>query len=345
MKKTEKLALTMRRLQRIDGLVRDYKMRLAERLKRTRKLFGTRVCAVDLHSHSNFSDGASTVEENCERAKLAGIDFLFATDHGQIRQKRPALKCRWASWGEESRADSNHIGMLHPRQVHDVVEGETVAVGIERARRLAPFVWAAHPAGFSKPSPKQMAKWAADLSAVDNLAMEVLNGFAVSDRAYHRTGPWGVELLDRLLCAGRHVTPLGVSDTHVMVEIGNSWTGVFASRCAAPSIIKALAAGCCFASESSLVHLACNGKAMGSTLKKRNGSALTLRFRVADSAGIAWVRIVSRGRVIKTWDAKGKTVLDGTLGRKASAKPTYYRLESAATDNRRAFSSPLYIEG
>ncbi len=334
----------MRRLEGLDGLVKQYKMRLAERLTRTRKLFGRKVYAVDLHSHSNLSDGASTVKENCDRARVAGLDFLFATDHGQIRQKRPALRCPWASWGEESCAVRCHIGLLHPKRVHHPVEGETVAEGIRRARKVSPFVWAAHPAGFSKPSEDQMAKLAADLGAVDNPAMEVLNGFAVVDRAYYRTGPWGVELLDRLLCAGKHVTPLGVSDTHLMVEIGNAWTGVFASRCAAPSIIKALAAGHCFASESSLVFLTCNGKPMGSTLKKKKGSALTLRFRVADSAGIAWARIVSHGRVIKTWDAKGESVLAGTLARKAGARPTYYRLESGATDDRRAFSSPVYIE-
>ena len=343
MKGAERHALTMRRLQRLDGLVRNYKMRLAERLDRSRKLFGTRVYAVDPHSHSNFSDGSSTVAENCERAQLAGLDFLFASDHGQIRQKRSALSCPHASWAEESSAGGYHIGLLQPKRTHHARQGESAAAGIDRARKVSPFVWAAHPAGFSKPSPERMAKLAADLGAVDNPAMEVLNGFNVIDRAYYRTGRWGAELFDRLLCAGKHVTPVGASDTHTMVEIGNAWTGVFASRRAALPIIKALTAGYCFASESSLVHLACNGKPMGSTLRKKKGSALTLRFRVADSAGIAWVRIVSQGRVIKEWDAKGKTLLTGTLARKASARPTYYRLESAATDDRRAFSSPIYV--
>jgi len=243
MKSAERQALTMRRLQGIDGLVRDYKMRLAERLNATRKLFGTRVYVVDPHSHSNFSDGSSTVAENCERAQLAGLDFLFASDHGQIRQKRSALSCPHASWAEESSAGGYHIGLLHPKRVHHPAEGETVAEGIHRARKVSPFVWAAHPAGFSKPSPERMAKLVADLSDVDDPGMEVLNGFAVVDRAYYRTGPWGAELFDRLLCAGKHVTPLGVSDTHLMVEIGNSWTGVFAARHTAPSIIKAPAAG------------------------------------------------------------------------------------------------------
>jgi len=318
-------------------------MRLGERLDRSRKLFGTRVYAVDLHSHSNFSDGTSTVAENCERAQLAGLDFLFASDHDQIRQKRSVLTCPYASWAEESRTNSFHIGLLRPRRTHHRRLDESAAAGIDRARKVSPFVWAAHPAGFSKPPPERMAKLVADLGAVDNPAMEVLNGFNVVDRAYYRTGPWGAELFDRLLCAGKHVTPIGASDTHSMVEIGNAWTGVFAARRAASPIIKSLATGYCFASESSLVHLACNGKPMGSTLRKKKGSALTLRFRVADSAGITWVRIVSQGRVIKEWHANGKTVLAGTLGRKAGARPTYYRLESAATDDRRAFSSPIYV--
>ena len=79
------------------------KLAMSERLEATRKLFKKKVLAVDIHSHSTFSDGCSTIAENCQDAKeRAKIDFLFCTDHSTIAQKRSLAKFPWAALGQES---------------------------------------------------------------------------------------------------------------------------------------------------------------------------------------------------------------------------------------------------
>jgi len=139
------------------------------------------------------------------------------------------------------------------------------------------------------------------------------------------------------------VTALGGSDAHGPDEIGSVWTGVLGAVRSASSIIKALNAGRCFASEASLMSFTANGAPMGATVTAAKGSKVELGYRVADSAGIASVRVISQGKVVKEIRAGGETVVDGRLTRKAGAQATSYRLESTAADDRRAFSTPIYL--
>ena len=83
---------------------------------------------------------------------------------------------------------------------------------------------------------------------------------------------------------------------------------------------------------------------MGSTLHARNGTTLKFNLRVADSAGLQAIRIVSQGRVVKEILPKGDKVVDTIWKAKAGSKNRYFRLESAACDDRRAFSTPIYVE-
>ena len=59
---------------------------------------------------------------------------------------------------------------------------------------------------------------------------------------------------------------------------------------------------------------------MGSTLKLKAGTKLKLRARVAAAAGVAWVRVISDGKVIKEVWPKHKPVVDLALDRKPARK-------------------------
>ena len=319
------------------------KERMGKRLAATRKLFGRKVLAVDIHSHSTYSDGCSTVAENVARATgLSGLDFLFCTDHETLAQRRSAGRLARAGLGEESFGGRFHVGLLCPSKLHK--GSATVAEAVASARRIAPFVWVAHPVGFSgQDEPENFEKTVTELAAIDRPAIEVMNGFTSISRVYPRTGIWGVRLMDRLLQLGKRVTPLAGSDAHGLVEFGGCWTGVFAARREAGSIARALDAGRCFASEAPLLDFTCNGKRMGESVRVSKGRQLRLRFRVADAYGLAWVRIVSGGKTIKEFRIRGDKVFEGQLVRKAGARRAYYRLETVADDDRRAFSSPIYV--
>lgn len=343
MKTQEKERLKQAQYTRLGNLMRNYKRDLAERLAGTRKLFGRRAYVVDIHTHSNYSDGVGTVEENYERVKHVGLDFFFATDHGSIGQKRFVRKWADASWGQEPGASPHHLGLLCGSRLF-VTRSDGVAAQFERAKKIAPFVWIPHPVGwypgvwYTDDTIEMLWTLGADF------AIEVMNAANKVTRAYDAFDAKAVTVWDRLLCDGKKVTALGGSDAHSPDEIGSVWTGVFAATRTAPSIIKALNKGRCFASEASLLDFSCSGRPMGATVRKRRGAKLELRFRVVDAGGIASVRIISQGRVVKEVHAKGKTVVESTWTRKVGARPVYYRLESTASDDRRAFSTPIYVE-
>ena len=174
--------------------------------------------------------------------------------------------------------------------------------------------------------------------------MEIMNGANKITRAYDDLDARAVEVWDRLLCDGRKVTALGGSDAHSPAQIGIAWTGAFAPRRTAASIVEALGAGNCFASEAPIMMLSCDEQPMCATVRRKRGSNVELCFRIADAIGIASVRIVSDGRAIRSFCADGQQIVEGRLSQKAGGKPRYCRFECTAMDGRRAFSSPVYVE-
>ena len=343
MKAAEKEKLKQVRYARLDNMIWHYKKDLSERLAETRKLFGQQVYAVDIHTHSTYSDGLGTVEENYQRLKHAGLDFFFATDHGSLRQKRVVRRWADASWGQEPGAGAHHIGLLCNKHLFRP-RSDSIAADFQRAKKIASFVWIPHPAGWYP------GTWYTN-KAIETLwtlgpefPIEVMNGAHKIVRAYDAFDAKAVTVWDQLLCDGKKIAALGGSDAHGPDDIGSVWTGIFAPRCTAPSIIKALNEGHCFASEASLLDFSCNSRPMGSTLRKRKDTTLKLRYRVADAAGIASIRIISQGSMIREVHPQGQTVIEDTWTRKVGTKPVYYRLESSANDDRRAFSTPIYVE-
>ena len=342
MKRAEKEQLKQRGWKRLGNMILCYKHDMAERMAGTRKLFDRRVYAIDIHTHSNYSDGTGTVDENYECAKHSGLDFLFATDHMSIRQKRVTAKWSDTSWGQEPAMGTHHVGLLCNSRLFKP-RSDNAAADFERAKKIAPFVWIPHPVGWYPNTWYSDKKIEQLWTLGDEFAMEVINGANKIVHAYDAFDAKAVRIWDRLLSAGRRVSALGGSDAHGPYEIASVWTGVFAARRTASSIIIALNKGLCFASEASMLEFSCSGQPMGAMIRKRKGANLELRFRVVDAAGIASVRVISQGKVVNKVHAKGQTVVHGSFTRKVGPHPTYYRLESTASDDRRAFSTPIYV--
>lgn len=341
MKTAEELA--QKRFARLVRLTSFYKRDLAMRLRESKRLLGGRVLAVDIHTHSKFSDGTGTLEENHACAVNAGLDFFFATDHASLRQKPGVKKWQNVSWGQEPGAGHHHIGLLRPSRLFRPRQ-DSIAADFERARGLAEFVWIPHPAGWYPqmwyPQERIDSLW----TLGKDFAVEVMNGANKLVRAFDAFDAKAVEIWDKLLCEGRKVAALGGSDAHCPDEIGSVWTGIQGGACSARSIIKALNTGRCFASEAPLLAFSGDGKPMGSTLRKRRGASVKLHFRVADFGGLASIRIISNGAVIRKIRANGKRLVTGDLRVKVPSQRAYFRLETTASDDLRAFSSPIYIE-
>ncbi len=345
MTRTQKLKqLQDRRHAGTFNSVTRYRKRMAGLIAASRELLGKKVYLTDVHTHSSYSDGAGTVAENAEWAAMAGLDFIFATDHGKTDAKRVVGKLPNAGWGEETGGGWYHIGILEPTPAHKYRNEATVAEAWEEVKSLTQFQWLAHPFWeYEQPPEDQYQQVLSDMSGLGDMAMEIANGCCEVADAYFLTGAAGSRLVDELLCQGQRVTLLGVSDCHLVMDIGTAWTGVYADRCDSASLIETMRAGNCFASEAPLLDVSCNGKPMGATLKPRIGAKLKLRALVAAAAGVAWVRVMSGGKVIKEVWPKHEPLVDLSLERKAARKDSYFRIETADANGRRAFSTPIYI--
>lgn len=274
---------------------------------------------------------------------LAGLDFFFVTDHNSLRQKHLSGKWRNVSWGQEPGAGSHHIGILCNNKLFKP-RRDNFAQDVKRAREISPFVFIPHPVGWCSHNWYTDDQIQALWTIGDTFAMEVMNGASKIVRGYDEFAQKAVIVWDKLLCAGKKVTALGGSDAHCPEGLGTVWTGIYSPRCDRDSLIRSLQTGCCFASEAPLLEFNCEGKRMGAIVCRKQGSIINLRFRAADAAGLTSVRIISEGRIAREYRLKGQTVFDRQLLCKVPARDVYYRLEAAAVDDRRAFSTPVYIK-
>lgn len=342
MRKSEKADLRSRRLEELSGRIMMYKKALAERLLASKKIFKDKVYAVDIHCHSSYSDGLGTPLDNYECAKNAGLDFLFITDHNSISQKREIKKYEDASWGQEPGAGLHHIGLLNNSRVF-TPSLKNLRADFEKAKTMAPFAWIPHPAGWYPSMWYNNEQIESLWTLGENFAMEVINGACKTVNAYDNFDAKAVQVWERLLCDGKRVTALGASDAHISEDIGSVWTGVFSDELNASSIIASMCQGNCFASEAALMDFSCNGMPMGSEIKARAKAEIKLAFKIADSAGIASVSIVSNGKILKHIDVGHETFVKSTITDIPRKNKTYYRLEVISSDKRRAFSTPIYV--
>lgn len=329
--------------QFLPDMIRTEKRELAQRIAATRRSFRFKAFVGDTHSHSKFSDGAGTIAENKEVFDLMGYDFAFITDHRTLRHK-PHCEKLGLGWGQEPPSCGREIAVLMPRRLL-VPHGDNLAGDFDRARRLAPFAWIPHPAGYARNNgaylyPKAMAKQLWTLG--ERFAIEILNGGQRIERVSRPPLQEAVCLWDKLLCAGRNVTVIGGSDAHNCWVIGTAWSGVYAKSRAPQAIAEALNRGHCFASEAPLLWLACGRATMGDDVRTKPGQSVSIRYAAADSAGLHSVRIVSGGAVIHEIFAKGTSEVSGEVRRVARKTSAYFRLECVAADGRLAFSSPIF---
>ncbi len=323
--------------------IASIKKDLAERIEETKAIFQKDVALVDLHTHSNYSDGRTTVEANREAALHAGLDFMFATDHHCVEQKCVTDDFDDASWGQEPGVQYHHIGLLKNIQLFEP-QKDSLAADYSRACEIAPFVWIPHPAGWYPARKYSESEIQALWSLPMEFAIEVINGAHKIYRAFDQFDETAVKVWDRLLNDGRHVTALGCSDAHVPEGLGCVWTGVTGATPEPDSIIKKLIKGRCFASEASLLDISLQGRPMGSTVKIDQSTDMLIKYRVADAAGLQSVRLVANGNVIEEIQADARSLIEGEWAVNPKLTPAYYRLESRATDDRRAFSTPIYVE-
>ena len=332
-----------RRVSVLTTVLDLYKERMGERLRQSRQLFKSDVVIGDIHSHSYYSDGTCEVAELKKYADLAAIDFLFVTDHDTLDQKADcdALENVWL--GQEPRCGPHHIGMLCPSSFFDP-KLKDFSEDWQAAKDLAPFTWIAHPTGWHPDVhyPKEAIDQLFNLG--DSLAIEILNGYAKISDTYDSWQAGSVELWDKLLLSGKHVTAVAGSDSHFAAGVGCVWTGVFGAECTSKSVIEALNAGKAMASEAPILLLTSGETYPGETLKIKANETINFQLRAADSLGLSEVRLIKDGKTIKSFEVKGQPLFEEEFADKAISGNSYYRLECVSIDYKHGFTNPIYLE-
>lgn len=292
----------------------------------------------DCHSHSQHSDGISTIAEIAEMVKTAGLDFQFVTDHWGVTQ---ADECRehglW--YGQEPGTALHHMGILG---LHYAFEPKMdFLADMQAAADAGATVYVPHPTGWWPVTVYNDEQKNILEQLPSPFLMEICNGAANIVSAFDYTDESAVELWDQLLLQGKVVHAMGNTDAHLPHGIGMVWNGVFAEQCDQASIISALKAGHSFVSDAPLVHIAQGKARMGdaATIEDRQ---FDLQVTLADSRGLNSVSVVADGVEIFYNHFRGDTAWKGAVTIPHSAH-RYVRVAVTSRDGRQAYSNPIYL--
>ena len=334
--------MAQRREEYPRRVIMFWKDTMCERIARSMELVDFRPFRGDFHIHSTYSDGVGTVEEDIEYGKASGLDFMFITDHGTVRQKINCQKHDDVWWGQEPGTQYHHLGILGLDRKY--TPRRDLAYDYHRVRALGGYSFIPHPTGwFPSTRYTDEQKDALDLLG-DEFAIEIINGANQVFDCYDITDEMTIELWDRHLCQGKRVTGLGCTDAHLPQAVGSVWTGVLCDVLTKENVLDALHRGHCFTSDAPLVRMEVDGTGMGDTLERSEGTA-KLTFTCADSLGIGEIRIVKDGQTLQQIVGENRTKIEGEISDRFEGGSSYYRMECLAVDRRRAYTNPVYVRG
>jgi len=316
----------------------------ANRIARTRALCPHKVWLADLHSHSAYSDGraASLAEVSYWAAKHA-IDLQTVADHDTIAQAVDLLPFENLALGEEVVSnDGHHVVGIEVAQAIDPNRNKPLKERMEDVREANGYAILAHPCGWRTtiyPQTQVDAVFQLD----GGFGMEIGNGACNLFDYYDVTDASAVALWDRLLSSGRRVIAFGNTDAHSVLEFGMVWNGFVGTRPKRSNLKRLCARGRHFVSDGPFVFLRVNDAAPGEICKAPRGK-VALSVEAYDSAGLAKLRLIRNGKVLKTLiNRKESPAFTAELADSVDGAPSYYRLEAYALDNRRSFTNPVWL--
>lgn len=196
---------------------------------------------IDLHVHSDHSDGLGSVHEILKEATLKGLDGLAITDHDTLEGHREATSAPSDILilpGYEVETDAGHVLVLGLEQLPPF-DGKIVYEDlIGWARGLGGLTVLAHPAA----GRRRLRRWRREKPD----AVEVLNA-SYPNRYFTRSGLKIAESLD--------LPVVGGSDAHHPRTVGDAYTVVEVNDRNANEVIEAIKQGSTtFEGELSPIH-------------------------------------------------------------------------------------------
>jgi predicted transcriptional regulator with HTH domain len=206
----------------------------------------------DLHSHSNHSDGDSSVYQLIKEAENRGFDYFVITDHDTYMQAQPT---QWSDidyrsdkllllYGIEWTVKGGHANIW---STHPFFYGDLWDANLAKDPLSALSFAHQEDALFSINHPGRIETniWSPEVSA-DVDCVEVWNGMYNSINRNRE----GLKFWNRLLKQGRQITAVGGSDTHKLrgpraklFSLGNPTTWIYIESMDTKALLKAIKQG------------------------------------------------------------------------------------------------------
>ena len=249
----------------------------------------------DCHAHTFHSDAKGAPELLHEEAKIAGLDFLFITDHNNM-----------TAWSSYFRSASSEKLLFLPGMEVTTMRGHANALGISRwvDFRLElpgdPAVLAQQVAVagglLSINHDKPPIPWRHPLPRIDCMEVWQRHWLAANEVSLAR--------YDRLLKKGRRITAIGGSDYHqpasidrsVPFRLGTPTTVLYCQELSQEGVMRALKSGLGYVTEAPngpSIILEAEGTGMGGVLP--SGSARRISASISGARGDELVLIGSEG--------------------------------------------------
>ncbi|MBW7453468.1 CehA/McbA family metallohydrolase [Paenibacillus sepulcri] len=294
--------------------------------------------AGDNHTHSRYSDGSGSINDNATVARNKGLDFLTATDHNSIKQKDDVAKENRADFvellGEEVTTGTGHSLAYDISSLINWAQPTQDYINETRANNDGQGMhFIAHP---YYPG----LEWE-DWSVKNYNGIEVWNGFYPPK---HTVNAQAFAKWDELNKAGRHIIGLANSDAHNPGKVGDPHIKAYMDNLSKEEIYQAIRGGMLYGTNGDIdLELNINGKMIGSDVAvDRQGGQANIVLNGSAPGGLTTARVIKNGVLLKEWTGLTGTTFNQNL--QDNAVPgDFYRMELEGANGKFAFSNPIWI--
>ncbi|MFC4810872.1 CehA/McbA family metallohydrolase [Paenibacillus sp. GCM10023250] len=294
--------------------------------------------AGDNHTHSRYSDGSGSINDNATVARNKGLDFLTATDHNSIKQKDDVLKENRPDFvellGQEVTTGTGHslaydisslINWAQPTQGYiDETRANNDGQGMH-------FI--AHP---FYPG----LEWE-DWSVKNYNGIEVWNGFYPPK---HTVNAQAFAKWDELNKQGRHLIGLANSDAHNPGKVGDPHIKAYMDKLSKEDVYKAIRSGMLYGTNGDIdLEFTVNGQPIGSdvTVDPAGGDA-AITLSGSAPGGVTAARLIKNGAILQEYKSLSGTSWTQTV-QDAAMPGDFYRMELEGAGGKFAFSNPIWV--
>jgi len=298
----------------------------------------------DNHTHSTFSDGHNTIEQNVNGAKLRGLSFMNCTDHNTVSQKSSVLSCKSSDFlpfvGSEVTTFAGHgLSLFCDEFVpwdslreSTIADAQKIIDNINKSKNGTAISVIAHPYFFGL-----SWKWT---DVVNMKGYEVFNGF----NPYRSLQTYrSFQLWDHKLSSGVRVYGFADSDAHIKEMVGRLRVCVLAKDFNEHEIYDAINCGRFYGSNGPDLRFSIDSVQMGDSLSVLFKKKVTISLTAYSCDGLDSIRLIKNGQLFKS-------LKYSTYKRKAEIKiidevvpGDYYRMEVNDKLDQIAFSNPIFI--